>query len=42
MTDSSLEEQFTSAYTFLNNHPGIDLSNEIKLKASKNKFSFLF
>ncbi|GBB96938.1 hypothetical protein RclHR1_02880004 [Rhizophagus clarus] len=32
MMDSSLEEQFTSAYTFLNNHTGINLSNEIKLK----------
>ncbi|CAB4418309.1 unnamed protein product [Rhizophagus irregularis] len=30
--DDPLEEQFTSAYTFLNNHPEINLSNEIKLK----------
>ncbi|RIA87185.1 ankyrin repeat-containing domain protein [Glomus cerebriforme] len=32
MTDSSLEEQFILAYTFLNNHPEINLSNEIKLQ----------
>ncbi|CAI2169044.1 10257_t:CDS:2 [Funneliformis geosporum] len=32
MTDLLLIEQFTSAYTFLNDHPEINLSNEIKLK----------
>ena len=33
MTDSNLEENFILAYTFLND-PEINLSNEIKLKAS--------
>lgn len=40
MADSSLEEQFTSAYTFLNNHPEINVSNEIKLKVSKINYPF--
>ncbi|CAG8491566.1 13111_t:CDS:2 [Funneliformis mosseae] len=34
MTDLLLIEQFTTAYTFLNDHPEINLSNETKLKAS--------
>jgi hypothetical protein len=41
MTDTNLEEQFVLAYTFLNNHPEFNLSNETKLKASNMYFKNL-